>query len=137
MSEEECASNTDEQAPGTISWSELFSQNVDESKAFYSHLFGWEIEEMEMPGMTYTMFKCGNAPVAGLADPAMLGVENSTWMNYITVEKLEDAIEKSNSMGGSLVIEPSPLPQGRFAIIRDPHGAAVGLYEHSTDSDNS
>jgi uncharacterized protein len=131
MSEEEYTGNPTHQIPGMISWTELFSQNPEESKAFYSELFGWEIEDMEMPGMTYTMFKCGNVPVAGLADPAMLGESSSTWMNYITVEKLEDAIEKTNSLGGSLVIEPTPLPQGRFAIIRDTHGAAVGLYEYA------
>lgn len=137
MSEEEYKSNPTHQIPGMISWTELFSQNPAESKTFYSELFGWKIEEMEMPGMTYTMFKCGNVPVAGVADPAMLGETGSSWMNYITVAKLEDAIEKANSLGGSVVMEPSPLPQGRFAIIRDTQGAAVGLYEYGSDSEET
>jgi len=136
MSEEEYTGNPDHQKPGMTSWTELFSPDHEASKSFYSQLFGWEIQEMQMPDMTYTMFQCGNVPVAGLAEPAMIGVENATWMNYITVEKLEDSIEKAKSLGGSVVVEPSPLPQGRFAIIRDTHNAAIGLYEYGGDSED-
>ena len=130
MSEEDYTGNPEHRIPGMISWTELFSQEPDESQAFYSQLFGWEIDEMEILNGTYTMFHCGKTPVAGLVKPTIPGLEASQWLNYITVTMLEEALEKCLALGGSVILEPTPLPQGRFAIIRDTQGTAVGLYEY-------
>ena len=53
--------------PGIVSWNEMVSRDPDGSKKFYSQLFGWKIETMNMgAGVDYTMMKVGDRPVAGL-----------------------------------------------------------------------
>ncbi|MCB1121950.1 MAG: VOC family protein [Verrucomicrobiae bacterium] len=129
MSNEETTETHEHQIPGTISWNELHSQDPESAKSFYSQLFDWEMEEMSIPTGTYTMFRRGNVPVAGLVKPSISRIDKPAWMHYVTVAKLEDAIEKTQNLGGSVVMEPTSLPQGRFAVIGDPQGAHVGLYE--------
>jgi len=44
-------------APGTVSWVDLASKDLEKSKAFYSKLFGWQAQTIEDPQAGgYTMF---------------------------------------------------------------------------------
>ncbi|MDH3306427.1 MAG: VOC family protein, partial [Acidimicrobiia bacterium] len=46
--------------PNTWSWNELMSRDIDTAKDFYSAVFGWEYEAMDMgPGGTYHVIKGG------------------------------------------------------------------------------
>ena len=51
---------------GAFSWSELMTTDVSAAKTFYGKLFGWGLEDMPMPGMTYTMATAGDKQVAGI-----------------------------------------------------------------------
>jgi len=67
MSDQQQCSGTADMTPGIVSWNELVSRDPDASKKFYSQLFGWKIETMNMgPGKEYTMMKVGERPAAGL-----------------------------------------------------------------------
>lgn len=45
MSEEK---NKEDKTPGKICWHELITSDTEGSKAFYSGLFGWTTEEMDI-----------------------------------------------------------------------------------------
>jgi len=50
------------------------------------------------------------------------------WMAYIAVDDVDAAAAKLDSLGGTLIHGPQDIPNvGRFCIIQDPTGAAVGL----------
>jgi uncharacterized protein len=51
------------------------------------------------------------------------------WTNYVTVENLEASIAKAREFGGKVCQDITVLQMGRFAIIRDPRGAVVGLWQ--------
>src|SRR6266516_4823096 len=82
---------------GIVSWNELVSRDPDASKKFYSQLFGWTAETMNMgPGSEYTMLKTGDRPAAGLIRmPAEAGTAPTTWMSYVTVPDLQAAVAKA------------------------------------------
>ena len=40
----------DSHTAGTINWADLVSTDLDAATAFYTGLFGWEPEDMPMPG---------------------------------------------------------------------------------------
>ena len=40
---------------GAFSWSELLTTDVKAAKTFYTQLFGWDTEEMSMPGTNFTV----------------------------------------------------------------------------------
>ncbi len=135
MSEEEYTGNPEHRIPGMISWNELSSINAAESRDFYVGLFDWEVEEMPMGDTNYTMFRVGKVPVAGVVQPPDFDSPCSVWTNYVTVENIEASLQKAESLGAKIIMGATPLPEGRFAMITDPHGAAIGLYEYGEKSE--
>jgi predicted enzyme related to lactoylglutathione lyase len=122
--------NEMDKTPGKISWKELMTHDAEVSAAFYRDLFGWVREEVVLGGSTYTFFKVGDESVAGMA---VLSAKSAGtpegWTNYVTVENLEDSIEKACEIGGKVCKDITALQMGRFAIIQDPHGAVVCLWQ--------
>lgn len=131
MSEKQECSGKADMTPGVVSWNELVSRDPDASGKFYTQLFGWTADTMNMgPGMDYTFFKVGESREAGLLRmPAEAGPAPTMWMSYVTVSDLPSAIAKAKALGAKLCKDVTSLPMGRFAIIADPQGATLGLWE--------
>jgi predicted enzyme related to lactoylglutathione lyase len=122
--------NEMDKTPGKISWKELMTRDAEVSAGFYRGLFGWAREEVVLGGSTYTFFKVGKESVAGMA--VLSAKSEGTpegWTNYVTVENLEDSIAKACELGGKVCKNITALQMGRFAIIQDPHGAVIGLWQ--------
>jgi len=117
--------------PGIVSWNELSTSDPAESREFYSKLFGWCVEEMAMPNETYCFLKLGERPVGGMVQtPPEDEDAPATWMPYVTVANLKDAVAKATSLGAKICRDITPVPKmGSFAVITDPQGAALGLWE--------
>ncbi len=117
--------------PGIFSWNELMTRDPAASIQFYTQLFGWKAETMSMgPGMDYTFLKVGDRPAGGLLRvPAEAGNAPTAWMAYVTVADLPAAVAKAKALGAHVCKDVTNLPMGRFAIITDPAGAALGLWE--------
>ncbi len=116
---QECSGKAD-MTPGIVSWNELVSRDPDASKKFYSQLFGWKIETMNMgPGQEYTMMKAGDRPAAGLIRiPAEAGPAPTMWMSYVTVPDLPAAVAKAKALGAKICTRSrleSPRPPARIA----------------------
>lgn len=64
-------------------------------------MFGWTTSSMDMGGgNTYTMFMNGEKPVAGMVQPPPdKGDVPTAWVNYVTVEDLDAAVEKAQGLG--------------------------------------
>ena len=54
------------ETPGAFSWCELMTTDPAAAKKFYKDLFGWELEDMTMPGMTYTVVKVEGKGIGGI-----------------------------------------------------------------------
>lgn len=53
-------------SPGTLSYVDLATSNLDAAKSFYTALFGWDTEDAPMPyGGVYTSFSRNGKTVAG------------------------------------------------------------------------
>jgi uncharacterized protein len=122
--------------PGIFSWNELMTRDPEASKKFYTQLFGWKAETMNMgPGMEYTFLKAGERPAGGLMRlPPDAGNAPTSWMGYVTVSDLPAAVAKAKSLGAKVCKDVTNLPMGRFAIISDPQGAVLGLWEFADKS---
>ena len=53
--------------PGTFSWTDLATTDPDAAKAFYAALFGWQAEDMPVPGGYYSMQRKDGKDVAAIA----------------------------------------------------------------------
>ena len=114
---------------GAFSWSELMTTDVSAAKTFYGKLFGWGLEDMPMPGMTYTMATAGDKQVAGIMGMTPeAGDMPPMWGTYVTVDDVEASAKQVEALGGKIVLAPRDIPDvGRFCVICDPQGAALSL----------
>lgn len=119
--------------PGTPSWIDLATTDLDAAKAFYMGLFGWDVEDMPSPEGAYSMFlKLGATVGAAYAmSPEMIANEIPPhWASYITVASIEETLARVEAAGGSVVQPPHEIPgSGRTAAVQDPAAAVFALWE--------
>lgn len=116
---------------------ELYSPDVAKSKAFYSSLFDWELNEAQ--GGTYTMIGVGDHDYG--VGGGMMGLPAPDvpphWMAYVGVDDVKASTEKAKSLGATIIKDITPVEgYGLFSIIMDPSGAVLGLWQ-STHSENA
>jgi uncharacterized protein len=117
-------------APGTPSWVDLGSPDVDASIAFYGDVFGWTASDPGPPEAGgYRFFLQDSKMVAGIG-PLMNEGQPPAWLNYVTVADADAAAATARDAGATVWVGPMDVMDvGRFAIISDPTGAALGLWE--------
>jgi uncharacterized protein len=109
---------------------ELHTKNPSKAKSFYTELFGWKSKDNDVPGFgTYTEMDIGEGPGAGLMaqqDPSA----GSSWLAYIQVPQLDGTVARAQKLGASVAVPRTEIKDvGWFAILVDPSGARVGVFE--------
>lgn len=118
---------------GEICWNELATTNVQAAKDFYGNVFGWKFTDHDMGEMTYTMIKVNDKEFGGIWTIPKEQEKQIPphWMAYILVENLDDSLAKSTQNGATLVKPAANVSDfGRFAIIMDPTGAHIALWQN-------
>jgi predicted enzyme related to lactoylglutathione lyase len=119
---------------GLVGWVDLMTSDVEAARAFYSDLFGWTSQDMPTPmGPNYTQFYKDGKVVAGMGplppDMSAAGVP-SQWNSYVIVEDLDSKLAKVGPAGGQVVMPAMDvMTQGRMAMVADPSGAVIGLWQ--------
>jgi uncharacterized protein len=114
-------------APGTFSWAELATSDAESAKTFYTAVLGWEYEDNPIgEGMVYSMARRDGKRVA-----ALFGSEQPPhWNCYVTVASVDEVAPRAAELGGQVLQEPfDVLDAGRMAVIADPTGASLSLWE--------
>jgi hypothetical protein len=115
--------------PGTPCWVDLASTDMAGAKAFYSGLFGWEVAEGGPESGGYSMFQKQGKNVAGLG-PVMMEGQPTAWTTYISVDDADATVAKVTAAGGTVLVAPMDvLDVGRMAVVMDPTGAAIALWQ--------
>ncbi len=116
--------------PGTLTWIELETPDLDAASKFYGELFGWDAGAVSMgedfKGDTYTVFTKNGERVAGAVETAMLGLDAS-WFPSFLVQDVDQVATVCGRNGGVLMAEPFDIPVGRQAVLVDPGGAAFSV----------
>jgi predicted enzyme related to lactoylglutathione lyase len=118
--------------PGSFSWTELRTHDLDAAVEFYAAVLGWTTEAYDTGGgPRYLTAQVNGTAVAGLMDVAGTGIPDevpSHWLTYFAVEDCDATVAKAESLGGTVTAPAIDTPQGRMAWLADPYGAqfAVG-----------
>lgn len=120
--------------PDTWSWNELMTRDVDAARAFYSAVFGWEYDSMDMgPGGMYHVIRGGEHGGWGglMAMPAeMPDMVPDHWGVYFTVADTEATSGKVTSNGGHVVQPPMDIPGvGRMTTFHDPQSGSFATLQ--------
>jgi hypothetical protein len=120
-------------APGTFSWADLSTSDPDAAKAFYTGLFGWETEDNPVPGDgVYTMASKGGKAVSAMSALQQEG-QPPAWNSYVTVDSADAAADAVTRNGGTVAMEAFDVMEvGRMAVVQDPTGAFLSLWEPRT-----
>lgn len=109
--------------PGSFCWESLFTPEPEKAGAFYAEVFGWSVGEG--PSGPGTLFEAPGGPVADIEKD-----EEASWLTVVAVEQLEHACAAARSLGGEVLSAPQETGGfGRYAVIADPGGARIGLFE--------
>lgn len=117
-------------------WTDLTVLNADKLKDFYTQVFGWTVEEVDMEDedgayVDYAMLDKNGNGVGGVCNKR--GVNNdlpSQWITYFTVEDAQRSVETCLKLGGK-VLKESKNENGEifYALIEDPSGAVVAFMQ--------
>jgi len=111
-------------------WLDLSSGDAAGSRDFYSKLFGWKVEVNPDPQYGgYALATIGGKNVAGIG-PKMSAEAPTAWTVYIRTGDAADTVKKTKAAGGGVMVEPMAVgDQGTMAIIQDPSGAFLGVWQ--------
>lgn len=113
--------------PGAFHWNELWATDAKKALSFYEQVLGYEQETMKMPQGEYVILKSGGVPRGGLMQSPTKGVPQM-WLQYVEVADCDDAVKRAKARGASQLGDTQEVEGvGRFAILKDPLGAVIGV----------
>ena len=117
--------------PGTPSWVDLSTTDVEDAKRFYGEVLGWTV--LDAPSENYTFFASDGAVVAGLAQLRDGQREQGmppSWSMYVHTDDADTTAARATELGGTVVAAPFAIPgAGRMGVLADPQGGVVLLWE--------
>jgi predicted enzyme related to lactoylglutathione lyase len=123
--------------PGTLTWNDLATTDVDVAKRFYSDLLGWSYEDVGSDEMPYATIRNGDRMNGGMRplgdQEQQMGVPPN-WMPYFVSGGIEKDAAQIADLGGQVMVGPMSILQGsKIAVARDPQGAVFALFEGETE----
>lgn len=122
-----------EYAPGTPSWVDLSTTDVEAAKVFYAKVLGWTYRDMGPEAGNYVMASRDGKSAAGIMPhPEELAASGapSMWNAYVTVADAAATVAATERAGGTVLQAPfDVMTAGKMAVVQDPAGAVISLWE--------
>ena len=80
-----------------------------------------------MPGRQYHMVDAREGHPGAITEELFEGV--SGWLTYVSVDDCAKATRKARDLGAQVIRDCVEIPDGIFSVLRDPAGAAVGVFQ--------
>jgi predicted enzyme related to lactoylglutathione lyase len=118
--------------PGVPCWIDTTQPDPEAAVRFYRDLFGWEFEDVMPAGSPaqYLIGRIRGGDVAGVGSIPEGAPPVAVWNTYVWVDSADQTAAKAAQAGGTVVVEPfDVMDSGRMAVITDPEGAAISLWQ--------
>ena len=125
-------SGTDGSSDGkSVVWNELMTTDLDGAVAFYTAMFGWTSQVMDVGTGPYTIFMDGETMVAG-AGKAEESMPMAAWVIYFGAEDADRSADRISELGGTVLFPVMEVPSvGRMTWATDPAGAVFAIMQES------
>ncbi|CAA9238384.1 MAG: hypothetical protein AVDCRST_MAG54-1376 [uncultured Actinomycetospora sp.] len=110
--------------PGRLCWAEAASAEPGTTRTFYRELLGWAFTDGADVG--HLVASTGGRPVAGIG---LAGDALPHWLPFFGVPDVDAAAGAARAAGGGVVVPVTAGPRGRRAVLSDPAGTHVGVFE--------
>lgn len=117
---------------GTFGWFDLTVDDAETVRDFYADVVGWTPEPVDMGGYSdYNMCAGDGTATAGVCHARGSNADlPAQWLVYVHIPDLDASLEKVAARGGECLSGPKGSAEaGRYAIVRDPAGAVMALFE--------
>jgi predicted enzyme related to lactoylglutathione lyase len=104
---------------------ELHTGNLSRACAFYTRLFDWRAEKIELPSGSYLALGLGNGIDGGVVE---CKTERPLWLPYVEVADVAETTERARGLGASVPLEPREGPAGWRSVVATPVGAEIALW---------
>jgi predicted enzyme related to lactoylglutathione lyase len=105
---------------------ELHTGNLSRACAFYTQLFGWRAETIDVGRVSYLALQLGTEIEGGVVE---WDSERSVWLPYAEVRDIAAATERARLLGASVLLEPREGPAGWRSVVAVPAGAEIALWQ--------
>ena len=107
---------------------EIPSTNLERTSEFYNKVFGWEFKPF---GNGYLLFNNHQGIMAGLRKVEQV-LKGDCTVFHVNVDNIDQMLEKVKASGGHIKTGKTTIPaMGWYAVLFDPDGNSVGLYQKS------
>ncbi len=117
---------------GTPCWVDLMTSDAEAARAFYSELFGWDLQVGPEEADFYAMALIDGHAAAGigtLTEPE----HRPVWSTYLATGDADKTAAAIVEAGGTIVVPVMDVMDfGRMAIGQDPTGGTFGVWQAGT-----
>jgi predicted enzyme related to lactoylglutathione lyase len=110
---------------GKVSYMQIPAPDVEAASSFYEKVFGWTLSGDEQ----HRSFTDASGELIGAFIRELAVAPEPGVLPYISVDRIDDAVAKIESAGGSIVRAPYPEGGLWVATFRDPSGNLVGIWQ--------
>jgi predicted enzyme related to lactoylglutathione lyase len=111
---------------------EVIARDAQKARAYYSELFGWEIDA-DNPMNYGTIQRDGNTTPEGVGIGGGIGESPEGYEGHVTfyvqVDDMEATLQEAERLGGTRRFGPDEVPGAGIVIgqFTDPEGRPIGL----------
>ena len=105
---------------------ELQTCNLPRACGFYTKLFGWRAERIDVGSASYLTLELGRGIEGGVVER---DAERAVWLPYVEVDNVGEMTEQARLLGASVLLEPREGPAGWRSVVAAPAGAEVALWQ--------
>jgi len=115
---------------GAPCWVECFTSDPDKARAFYGELFGWTSEDAGEEYGGYINFSKDGVRVAGcMRNDGSTGTPD-VWSIYLATDNAPATVDAVTANGGGVIVPAMQVMElGTMAVVTDPGGAAIGMWQ--------
>jgi len=117
----------------TICFFEIPAEEPEALQDFYRDLFGWTFEKVPGRFRYYKINTPQEVPRGGLTARQDRG---HAVVNYVKVASIAESGAKARQLGAQVLVDKKPVPgAGWYAVLLDPQGNRIGLWEDDPAAD--
>jgi predicted enzyme related to lactoylglutathione lyase len=105
---------------------ELHTANLARACGFYTGLFGWRAEKIDVGSRSYLALDLGNGIEGGMVE---CSTTRPVWLPYVEVPDLAATTEQARGLEARVLLEPREGPAGWRSVIAPPDGAEIALWQ--------
>jgi predicted enzyme related to lactoylglutathione lyase len=115
---------------GTPCWIDVMVTDPGAARAFYSALFGWDIQDGPPEAGGYLMCMMNGRPVAAISPKPESNPFPNVWSTYLASDDVDATIARAAAAGSQIMMEPMDvMTAGRMGFAMDPTGAPYGIWQ--------